>query len=250
MGVTFKLLKSIGTVGKTEKGEKKLQFVRWNDNEPCYDLRTWLSSNKASSGITLSKEDLLRIVELVKGDKIEEKPEAEEKPKTKKETSSTKSTKVEKPKTVNEPVKKATTKTNYTYEDCEIKLDDMFEKYNEIDSFVWLREELKKLAEKDNQFVQNIMRDSRTIDDMTLYARDKAYEKYGQGFMGGIADKDMLEYCIEYLNAEEKVVKPKTTTTKATTSKKTTSKTTSTKKTNKTNKTKVESTIDEELQFN
>lgn len=225
MGITFKLIKYIGTLAKSEKGEKKLQLVSWNNETPCYDIRTWKSDGKATSGITLSKEDLLRIVKLVKGneDDTEEFPinkpfEDISEPDVKKTT-----TKVE-------PVKKATTKTNYTYSDCEKKLDKMFEKYNELESFKWLLGELKKLAKKDNQFVQNIMRESRTIDDMTLYARDKTYEKYNSGFMGAIVDTDMLNYCIEYLNQEEvKVAKTTTKSAKTTTKKISGRKTKSTK---------------------
>lgn len=225
MGITFKLIKYIGTLAKSEKGEKKLQLVSWNNEAPCYDIRTWKSDGKATSGITLSKEDLLRIVELVKGndDDTEEFPinkpfEDISEPDVKKTT------------TKAEPVKKATTKTNYTYSDCEKKLDKMFEKYNELDSFRWLLSELKKLAKKDNQFVQNIMRESKTIDNMTLYARDKTYEKYNSGFMGAIVDTDMLNYCIEYLNQEDvKVAKTTTKSAKTTTMKKSGRKTKSTK---------------------
>ena len=228
MGITFKLIKYIGTLAKSEKGEKKLQLVSWNNETPCYDIRTWKSDGKATSGITLSKEDLLRIVELVKGNENDtedfpiNKPfEDVSEPETKKTATKTK--------TEIKPVEKAKTKTNYTYSDCEKKLDKMFEKYNELDSFRWLLGELKKLAKKDNQFVQNIMRESRTIDNMTLYARDKTYEKYNSGFMGAIVDTDMLNYCIEYLNQEE--VKAAKTTTK---SAKTTTRKTSGRKTKST----------------
>lgn len=216
MGITFKLIKYIGTLAKSEKGEKKLQLVSWNNETPCYDIRTWKSDGKATSGITLSKEDLLRIVELVKGneDDTEDFPiskpfEDTSEPDAKKTTTKAK------------PVEKATTKTNYTYSDCEKKLDKMFEKYNELDSFRWLLGELKKLAKKDNQFVQNIMRESRTIDNMTLYARDKTYEKYNSGFMGAIVDADMLNYCVEYLNQEEIKIAKTTTKSAKTTSRKT-----------------------------
>ena len=70
-----KILKEIGTLTKTSKGAKKLQLIEWDGRPAVYDLRTWLSDGKATSGVTFSKEDLLRIVELVGGMENEEDEE-------------------------------------------------------------------------------------------------------------------------------------------------------------------------------
>lgn len=242
-----KILKEIGTLTKTSKGAKKLQLIEWDGRPAVYDLRTWLSDGKATSGVTFSKEDLLRIVELVEEMENEEdeelpinQPIEEEKEEDDDEVVFTKATKKVESKKEEAKEEKvievAKTNTHYTYDDCEKKLDDMFEKYADVDAYIWLNEEIKKQAKEDNSLVQNIMRESRTIDNMTLYARDKTYEKYENGFIGIINNIEMLEYCIEYLNAKEEpkksVAKSKTTakTTKKTTTKKTASKKTTGKR--------------------
>lgn len=238
-----KILKEIGTLTKTSKGAKRLQLIEWDGRPAVYDLRTWLSDGKATSGVTFSKEDLLRIVELVEGmenEEDEELPINQPIEEDDDEVVFTRATKKVEPKKTEvkkeKVVEVAKTDTHYTYDDCEKKLDDMFEKYADVDAYIWLNEEIKKQAKKDDSLVQNIMRESRTIDNMTLYARDKTYEKYENGFIGIINNIEMLEYCIEYLNAKEKpkksVSKSKTTakTTKKTTTKKTTSKKTTSKR--------------------
>lgn len=233
-----KILKEIGTLTKTSKGAKKLQLIEWDGRPVVYDLRTWLSDGKATSGVTFSKEDLLRIVELVEGMENEEDEELPINQPIEEDDDDevvfTKTTKKAEPKKAEVKEEKvievAKTNTHYTYDDCEKKLDDMFEKYADVDAYIWLNEEIKKQAKEDDSLVQNIMRESRTIDNMTLYARDKTYEKYNSGFMGAIVDTDMLNYCVEYLNEEEaKVVKTTTKSTKATTKKKSGRKTKSTK---------------------
>jgi len=238
-----KILKEIGTLTKTSKGVKKLQLIEWDGRPAVYDLRTWLSDGKATSGVTFSKEDLLRIVELVEGmenEEDEELPINQPIEEDDDEVIFTRATKKVEPKKAEAEEEKvievAKTNTHYTYDDCEKKLDDMFEKYAGVDAYIWLNEEIKKQAKEDDSLVQNIMRESRTIDDMTLYARDKTYEKYENGFIGIINNIEMLEYCIEYLNAKEEpkksVAKSKTIdkTTKKTTTKKTASKKTTGKR--------------------
>ena len=238
-----KILKEIGTLTKTSKGAKKLQLIEWDGRPAVYDLRTWLSDGKATSGVTFSKEDLLRIVELVGGmenEEDEELPINQPIEEDDDEVVFTKATKKAEPKKEEAKEKKvvevAKTDTHYTYDDCEKKLDSMFKKYADVDAYIWLNEEIKKQAKEDDSLVQNIMRESRTIDNMTLYARDKTYEKYENGFIGIINNIEMLGYCIEYLNAKEEpkksVAKSKTTvkTTKKTITKKTTNKKTTSKR--------------------
>ncbi len=240
-----KILKEIGTLTKTSKGAKKLQLIEWDGRPAVYDLRTWLSDGKATSGVTFSKEDLLRIVELVEAMENEEDEELPinqpiEEEEDDDEVIFSRATKKVEPKKTEikkeKVVEVAKTDTHYTYDDCEKKLDSMFKKYADVDAYIWLNEEIKKQAKEDDSLVQNIMRESRTIDNMTLYARDKTYEKFNSNYTGAINDNEMLEYCIEYLNAKEEpkksVAKSKPTvkTTKKTTTKKTTSKKTTSKR--------------------
>lgn len=281
MGVTFKLIKKIGTIGETSKGEKKLQLVSWNGGEPVYDLRTWLSDGKATSGVTFSKEDLLRIIEIYKDnepedteteedteeididalfsmnepeEEIEEEPEEEKEQvveEPKKRGRKPKAEKQEKPK--EEPVveKKAETKsnviqmpkpkadiepaktdTNYTYADCEAKFDELFKDVAQLSNYAYVLMGLKEMAQVDDQFVQNAMREDRTFSGMMKYLSSKAREnsvKISENEY--VMDDDRaLAICLDYFNEKEvpKVEKPKekpkTTTKTKTTTKKSTKK--------------------------
>lgn len=278
MGVTFKLIKKIGTVGESSKGEKKLQLVSWNGGEPVYDLRTWLSDGKATSGVTFSKEDLLRIVEIYKNNGAEEeveeeteeinidalfsmnepeeeseeepteeekeeqvveepkkrgrKPKAEkqeepaEKPVAEKKTE-TKSNIIQmpQPKADIEPAK---TDTNYTYADCEAKFDEIFKDVAQLSNYAYVLMGLKEMAQVDDQFVQNAMREDRTFSGMMRYLSSKARKnsvKISENEY--VMDDDRaLAICLDYFNEKEvpKVEKPKekpktTTKTKSTTKK-------------------------------
>ena len=267
MGVTFKLIKKIGTVKKNDKAEMKLQLVSWNGEEPVYDLRSWLSDGKAKPGVTFSKDELVRLADLIKnrnaGDNSEdvdiedlfnsdeppinkpvEEPQVEEKPKV------TEKAKVEKTKTETKSTEKAETNTNYSYEDCEEKLDKLFEKVSKLPNFAYVFEGLKELAKVDGDFVQNVMRESRNFKGMMGYAKDNS-KRFCEVIEGGtcITDDQMLELCIEYFNAKEdgkQVAKTETKTASKTKAKKSTAK----PKAKLEKVTNIADGIDEELPFN
>jgi len=50
---------------------KQLNLISWNEREPKYDIREWSpDSEKMGKGVTLSKEELVALKELLK--KIEQ----------------------------------------------------------------------------------------------------------------------------------------------------------------------------------
>lgn len=265
MGITFKLIKKIGTLSTSDKGEKKLQLVSWNNGEPVYDIRLWKTDGKATSGMTFSKEDLVRIVELVKGteeseeieeddfpmnppdeeeteDNEEESEEDEEEIEQTKKTSTKKTKEVDKPK---ETKSKATTKG---YDECAEKLDELFKDVSKYSNFEYVLIGLKELAKVDNDFVQNVMRESRTFKGMMSYAKEGS-KKYVDMIENStcITDDQMLELCIEYFNAKEE--KKDTKTTSKPTNKTTTKKTTTKRTTTKAKKTKTVEDDEVELPF-
>ena len=65
--IKFEIIKKIGVLSKSEKGwAKELNLVSWNDREPKYDIREWSPDGKImSKGVTLSKEELLVLKELL-----------------------------------------------------------------------------------------------------------------------------------------------------------------------------------------
>lgn len=64
----FEIAESIGVLSQSEKGwTKELNLVSWNERDPKYDLRDWSPDHtKMSKGITLTKEELIKLKEILK----------------------------------------------------------------------------------------------------------------------------------------------------------------------------------------
>jgi hypothetical protein len=64
---TFKIVKKIGVLSSSDKGwEKQLNLICWNERDPKYDIREWSpDGEKMGKGVTLSKEELLALKELL-----------------------------------------------------------------------------------------------------------------------------------------------------------------------------------------
>ena len=65
--IKFEIIKKMGVLSATASGwEKQLNLMRWNDREPKYDIREWSpDGEKMGKGVTLSKEELLALKELL-----------------------------------------------------------------------------------------------------------------------------------------------------------------------------------------
>ena len=65
--IKYEIVKNIGMLSKSGSGwTKELNLVSWNDREPKYDLRDWSADHeKMAKGVTLSKEELLALKELL-----------------------------------------------------------------------------------------------------------------------------------------------------------------------------------------
>ena len=65
--IKYEIIKNIGVLSKSTSGwTKELNLVSWNDREPKYDLRDWSPDReKMGKGVTLSREDLLALKELL-----------------------------------------------------------------------------------------------------------------------------------------------------------------------------------------
>jgi len=65
--INYEILKQVGVLSTSASGwTKELNLISWNDREPKYDLRDWSADHdKMSKGITLSKEELLALKELL-----------------------------------------------------------------------------------------------------------------------------------------------------------------------------------------
>jgi hypothetical protein len=64
--IKFELIQKIGVLSKSASGwTKELNLMRWNDQEPKYDLRDWSPDRqRRGKGVTLTKEELGVLKEL------------------------------------------------------------------------------------------------------------------------------------------------------------------------------------------
>ena len=65
--IKYEIIKKIGTLSTSTSGwAKELNLISWNDRDPKYDLRDWSADGvKMGKGVTLSKEELLALRELL-----------------------------------------------------------------------------------------------------------------------------------------------------------------------------------------
>ena len=65
--IKYEIINKIGVLSKAGSGwAKELNLISWNDREPKYDIRDWSADGaKMGKGVTLTKEELLALKELL-----------------------------------------------------------------------------------------------------------------------------------------------------------------------------------------
>ena len=65
--IKYEIKEEIGVMSESSKGwTKELNLISWNGKEAKYDLRDWAPEHeKMGKGVTLSKEELIRLKELL-----------------------------------------------------------------------------------------------------------------------------------------------------------------------------------------
>jgi hypothetical protein len=65
--IKYEIIKKIGVLSKSASGwAKELNLISWNDRDAKYDIREWSPDRgKMGKGVTLSKEELLALKELL-----------------------------------------------------------------------------------------------------------------------------------------------------------------------------------------
>jgi hypothetical protein len=72
--IKYEIVKKVGILSKAASGwTKELNLVSWNDREAKYDIRDWSAeaspqegtSRKMGKGVTLTKDELLALRELL-----------------------------------------------------------------------------------------------------------------------------------------------------------------------------------------
>ena len=67
--IKYEIVKKIGVLSTSASGwSKEINLISWNDREPKYDVRDWSADHeKMGKGVTLSKEELSALLEVLKG---------------------------------------------------------------------------------------------------------------------------------------------------------------------------------------
>lgn len=65
--IKYEIVKKIGVLSTAGSGwSKELNLISWNDRDPKYDIRDWSADReKMGKGVTLSKDELLALRELL-----------------------------------------------------------------------------------------------------------------------------------------------------------------------------------------
>jgi hypothetical protein len=69
----FEIKKNLGTISESTKGMKReVNVMTWNNKKPKVDIREWDEKHeKMGKGITLSKEELKQLKDILNGIDIE-----------------------------------------------------------------------------------------------------------------------------------------------------------------------------------
>lgn len=65
--IKFEIVENLGVIGEGAKGWKKeVNLISWNNRAPKIDIRDWdLNHEKMGKGITLSKEEAKKLLEIL-----------------------------------------------------------------------------------------------------------------------------------------------------------------------------------------
>ena len=68
--ITYEVKKIIGVISEGKSSKRELRLISWNGREAKYDIRDWWTdkdgNEKMGKGITLTAEELARLVEIAK----------------------------------------------------------------------------------------------------------------------------------------------------------------------------------------
>ena len=68
--ITYEVKKVIGVISEGKSSKRELRLISWNGREPKYDIRDWWTdkdeNEKMGKGITLTAEELAKLVEIAK----------------------------------------------------------------------------------------------------------------------------------------------------------------------------------------
>ncbi|NFH30721.1 hypothetical protein FDC49_00645 [Clostridium sporogenes] len=70
--IKYEIKEEVGVISESSKGwTKELNLISWNRKEAKYDLRDWAPEHeKMGKGVTLSKDELIKLRELLNNMKL------------------------------------------------------------------------------------------------------------------------------------------------------------------------------------
>ncbi len=65
--IRYEIVEKIGVLGESGRGwRKEINFIKWNDRDPKYDIREWSpDGDKMGKGVTLSKDEAKKLKEIL-----------------------------------------------------------------------------------------------------------------------------------------------------------------------------------------
>lgn len=65
---SFEIIRHYGVLSSSPRGwTRELNYVKWNDREPKFDIRDWQPDHKKmSKGITLSEGEMAELIRIIK----------------------------------------------------------------------------------------------------------------------------------------------------------------------------------------
>lgn len=166
--------KEYGVVATNGTTELRLNYVRWYENDPCFDLRSW-TDNFARGGITLTFDELKKLEEIIP---VESKNGTVEKPApkkiTKKKTTSKKktTTKKKKEKVYSSAYEKFVEQfTKHAESQQEDSAKDAFKIFYEI-----ITDHIKDIEEVSDDYKTNALKKEKDSHGMMKFVQSEVYK--------------------------------------------------------------------------
>lgn len=240
----YQIIKDYGTVARHGDIILKLRLIKWGNNIPKYDLRSWIKTSTdkeyAKGGITLTKDEIetlgiyineldlrkptVDVTKLTVSRPIEvEQPKkkrgrpakssvsVEEKKEDVKKEEKPKKNVIEFPKPKKD-IEKMVTDGHATYAECIAKIEGFKAIYKDADS-QYVLDGVLELCKVDKDFRNNVMREDKDYEGALDYMADMCQKGYAyrKGSNYAFIDRDTgLGFAIDYFNLDPKSLeKPK-----------------------------------------
>ena len=206
--VSYEIIKDYGIVADHGKNVMKLQLISWNNNTPKLDLRLWSRTidkdgNEnwyAVGGLTMNKQELARLNEMIEQQFIMPKP-VENKSVTTADTITK-----EKKSAVKNAAESADKKS---YKNAYEKFKDQFSAYRQSQpdnrqkgyelTHNLVLDHIKTICETSDEYNKNAMQEWKNSGDMMRFCQDKAFEN-ADALMNVTTKEEAMELMFQWVD--------------------------------------------------